>query len=139
MKPRKPPSEFAIRRGRLIRRARREARWSQARLAEELGVKSRELISQYESGSIEQISVMTCRALVLKLGLRPQDLAEDTSVFQFDDELPTMSTEARRVARRWDSLPEHLRKWITDTIDGLEQLEANKPVSDAKPKRSPRR
>jgi hypothetical protein len=82
---------------------------------------------------------MTCRALVLKLGLRPQDLAEDTSVFQFDDELPTMSTEARRVARRWDSLPEHLRKWITDTIDGLEQLEANKPVSDAKPKRSPRR
>lgn len=139
MKPRKPPSEFAIRRGRLIRRARQDAGWSQARLAEELGVKSRELISQYESGSIEQISVMTCRALVFKLGLRPQDLAEDTSVFQFDDELPTMSTEARRVARRWDSLPEHLRKWITDTIDGLDHLEATKPTGGAKEKRPPRR
>lgn len=139
MKPRKPPTEFALKRGGLIRRAREAAGWSQARLAEEIGVKSRELISQYETGQIEQISVVTCRMLVFKLGLRPQDLAEDTSVFQLQDELPNLSTEARRMARRWDALPEQLRKWITDTIDGYQQVEAHKSAAETKPRRPRRR
>ena len=111
-------------RGKLIRRARQAAGWSQDRLAAELSLKSREVISQYESGKIEEISPLTCRALVVKLGMRPQDLAEDTSVFQFDDELPTMSTEARRLARRWDALPEEVQQWIKDVIDKAEQAPA---------------
>lgn len=138
MKPRKPPSEFAVRRGRLIQRARLAAGWSQARLAKEIGVKSREVVSQYESGSIEQIGVLTCRALVVKLGMLPSDLAEDPSVFQFDDELPTMSTEARRLARRFDSIPEAWQKWITDTIDKLESM-PSPPADEAPPAARKRR
>lgn len=90
---------------------------SQAQLAEKLGLKSREIVSQYESGSIELIGERTCKGLVVVLGLRPEDLMEDPSVFQFSDELPTMSTEARRIARKWDSLPDHLRELLAKTID----------------------
>ena len=127
MKPRKPPSNFAIRRGGLIRRARERAGFTQAQLATKIGLKSREAVSQYETGAIEEISPLVCRALVVELGMLPGDLAEDPRVFQFDDELPTMSTEARRMARRWDSLPENLRQWIKDTIDNHERLEKPDP------------
>jgi len=120
VKPRKPPSEFAIKRGRLIQRAREEAGLSQAQLAEKIGVTSREAVSQYESGKIGEISEKTCRALAFVLGLQPGDLAEDPSVYQFTEELPTMSAEARRIARKWDALPPQLRAWINSTISGYE-------------------
>ena len=77
--------------------------------------------------------------LVAKLGLQPADLAEDTSVFQFEEELPTMSTEARRLARRWDSLPEHLRKWITETIENFEEISTVKQQRVSRPRRPSRR
>ena len=134
MKPRKPPSDFAVRRGGLIRRAREKAGFTQAQLATKIGLKSREAVSQYETGAIEEISPLVCRALVVELGMLPGDLAEDPRVFQFDDELPTMSTEARRLARRWDSLPESLRQWIKDTIDSHERLERTEPAPRRKPR-----
>lgn len=133
MTTRKPPTDFAIRRGRLIQRAREEAGLSQAQLAERIGVKSREVISQYESGKIEQIGERTCRALVFTLGLLPSDLAEDPSVFQMADELPPLSAEARRVARQWDALPPHVRQLMVKMIEDYRPDPPRK--SEAKPRK----
>lgn len=52
-------------------------------------------------------------------------------MYQFSDELPTMSNEARRIARKWDELPEAMRKWLVETIDGT-------PPADQKSKRKPK-
>lgn len=135
MGKRKPPSEFALRRGGLIKGARESAGLSQAQLAEKLGLKSREIVSQYESGSIEQISERTCKGLIVILGLRPEDLTEDPSLFQFSDDLPTMSAEARRIARKWDSYPAHVREFIKKTMDGYDETAA----APASPKRTPKK
>ena len=131
MATRRGPTEFTRARGRLIQRARTEAKLSQAQLADKLGLDSREVISQYESGKIHEIGERTCRGLITILGLRPEDLLEDPTMYQFSDELPTMSNEARRIARKWDELPEAMRKWLVETIDGT-------PPADQKSKRKPK-
>lgn len=139
MATRRKPTEFTLARGKLIQRARDAAKLSQAQLAKQLGLKSREVVSQYESGKIHEIGERTCRGLVAILGLRPEDLLEDPTMYQFSDELPTMSTEARRVARRWDSLPEHMRKWIVQTMDGYQQVIGSRAKRTPKGRPQPKR
>lgn len=128
---RKPPTEFTIKRGRLIQRARKKAEFSQARLADLIGLKSREIISQYESGKIHEISERTCVGLVKVLGLRPEDLLEDPHVYQLskDAEMEKVSNEARRAARYWDEMPEHIKQGYLIEIGRIEQARLDRQAT----------
>lgn len=123
---RKPPSAFAVRRGRLIRRARDTRKMKQDELARLLGMK-REAVSMIESGKIEKIDEARCRVLRDSLGLNPSELTEDPRMLG-EDFLPNASFEARRVGRAWDKLPAPLREYLLAQIDAYTNLAERQPV-----------
>lgn len=129
-KARPPPSPHAIARGRKIKAQRLARQWTQQQLAEFLGVKSREAVSQYESGSIEEIG----RAQLLKLiefGIDPLDLNMESHELRADVKLTAVSSEARRVAYAWDSLPAPLREYLLHRVDSWQELVRANPALGA--------
>ena len=129
MATRKPPSKFALNRGLAIKEARKQLGLSQAELAKQLGKESRESVSQYETGKIEKIDVPTCRKFVRILGLEPEQLMEDPTMFEnYSDDLPGISGQARRVARAWDGLPKGLQEFVWQQMTAFEQLKTAHPL-----------
>lgn len=126
MTKRKPPSTFAIRRGRLIRRAREDANISPAELSAEMK-KTRPWLIAVEKGEIEQISEAQCRVFIATLGLNPSELMEDPSMLG-PDLLPEASFQARRVARAWDELPQPLQHYLWAQIEAYRKLVEKQPV-----------
>lgn len=120
MPKRKPGSVFAIRRGRLMKRAREEAKMSQGELADLLGM-TRNNLSMLESGLIEEITEGRCRVLIARLGLNPSELWEEPEMLG-EDFLPEASFQARRVGRMWDSLPEALKTYLLAQITSHQQI-----------------
>lgn len=126
MTKRKTPSQFALRRGRLIQRAREDARMTHAELAAEVG-RTRPWVIAAEKGQIEQIFEPQCRALISTLGLNPSEVTEDPSMLGADL-LPEASFQARRVARAWDELPPSLQQYLWSQIDAYRKLVEKQPV-----------
>lgn len=126
MSKRKPPSQFALRRGRLIQRARLDANIKPGDLAAELE-KTRPWVVAVENGEIEQISERDCRVLIAKLGLNPSELTEDASMLG-QDVLPEASFRARRVARAFDELPRPLQDYLWAQIEAYQYLVKKQPV-----------
>lgn len=126
MKNRKPPSPFAIRRGRLIRGARESAKISPAELSAACG-KTRPWLIAVENGEIEQIQESQCRVLIATLGLNPSEVTEDPAMLG-PDIVPEASFQARRVARAWDELPKPLQEYLWSHIEAYRKLVDKQPV-----------
>lgn len=122
----KSGSVFAIRRGRLIKRAREGVKMSQGELADLLDM-TRNNLSMLESGLIEELTEARCRTLIATLGLNPSELTEDPNMLGADF-LPEASFQARRVGRLWDSLPEPLRDYLMRQIEAYTALAAKHPL-----------
>lgn len=126
MGDRKAPTEFTLRRGKLIRRARESAKLSQEALADEFG-KTRPWLSMLESGRIHQLTEGQCRIAISMLGLNPSELTQDPAMLG-GDLLPDASFQARRVARAWDELPTALQEYIWAQIEAYSSLSQRQPV-----------
>lgn len=126
MKARKPPTPFAIRRGRLIKGAREAAKLSPAELSELCG-KTRPWLIAVENGEIEKIPEPQCRVLITTLGLNPSEVTEDPAMLG-SDLLPEASFQARRVARAWDELPKPLQDYLWSHIESYRKLVEKQPV-----------
>jgi transcriptional regulator with XRE-family HTH domain len=120
---RAPKTLFAITRGKKIRALRDSLQYSQAKFAEMIGVESREAVSQYESGTIKEISLPVVRQLI-KAGLSAADLLEDPGLMEVSDQPLTMSAAARRVAYAWDDMPPMLRDYILTQLEWWTDLKS---------------
>lgn len=118
---------FAINRGKKIRALRERMEFSQARFAELIGVDSREAVSQYESGTIKEISLPVVRELV-KAGMSAEDLLEDPSIFEMTEAPIKASPAARRIAYAWDDMPAALRDYIISQVDWWQELKNKSPT-----------
>lgn len=126
MTKRKHPSRFALERGRLIQRARIDAKMTPGELAAIAG-KARTWVLALESGKIEKIHVPEGRFLISTLGMNPSQLSEEPGMYG-DDLLPEASFQARRVARLWDELPQELKDYLWSHIEAYRTLVTKQPA-----------
>lgn len=119
--------DFAIERGKKIKTLRKTTGSSQEELRKHLGLKSRVVMAQYETGATSNIPLDVLRKL-MKMGMNATDLLEDPTSLEEINTPIDASTEARHIAHEWDELPHALREYIRKHVDIWLELKDKSPT-----------
>lgn len=119
-KRRVPTDEWAIKRGAAMKAARSALGKSQLQIAEIVGV-TREAISQFESGLIEEIDTKLIPKLAMALGMPAQQLSR---IWKGKDESESLrvSPVARQIAMSFDAYPLMIQNEIRQAVSKYEAL-----------------
>lgn len=89
--------------------------------------RSRPWVISVENGQIEKIQVREGRGLIAELGLNPNELSEDPTMYG-ENFLPEASFQARRVGRAWDDLPKPMQECLWAQIQAYLKLAKEEPI-----------
>ncbi len=116
----------AVKRGMAIRDARKKRGISQQTLADAVGVGSREAVSHWEKGTVDEIERRYRLGLCRELGFEEIELLLDPGEARKEFEMP-LSQEAKSIAYRWDDLPDAVRAHLRAQIAVVERLLREQP------------
>jgi transcriptional regulator with XRE-family HTH domain len=126
IKPKRIVDPRAKTRGEMLKQARNKAGMSQQAVADRLGLKSREAVSQWEGGKVGEIEREYRLGLCKLFGFEERELLLDPDDHPSEFDMP-LSRDAIAVAQRWDYLPESLRVHIKQQMSETERVLRESP------------